>query len=171
MDLLKTMRKKTGLGQQAMANLLGVTRQLYSMAEIGKRTLPADAALRFAALVPIFLHDVPLPALPDKVPDSHRSETQRLLSLAEQELFLAENDLKACMESLSEQQHLAYCLGQLENLPGLTLTRRGRQLVSQLVQDQQANPLSKLLGEWRLCHTRVELCKMAVAAYTKLLNT
>lgn len=170
MDILKTMRKKIGIGQQAMANLLGVTRQLYSMAEIGKRMLPADAAIRFAALVPIFLKDVPLPALPDKVPDSHRSEAQKLLNLAEQELFLAENDLKTCIQKISEHLHLAYCLGQLENIPDLTLTRRGQQLISQLTEDQQATPLTQLLGEWRLCHTRVEICKMKVAAYTLLLR-
>ena len=171
MDILKTMRKKIGIGQQAMANLLGVTRQLYSMAETGKRTLPADAALRFAAIVPVFMHNIPQPALPEKVPESLRRETERLLIKAEQELFMAEQALKTCMEAISEHQHLAYCLEQLENLPGLTLTRRGQQLLTNLAQDQKAKPLSHLLGQWNLCHTRVELCKNAVAAYTNLLNT
>jgi hypothetical protein len=45
MDLLKTMRKKTGLGQQAMAKQFGVINQLYFITGKGKRILSPSGRL------------------------------------------------------------------------------------------------------------------------------
>ena len=170
MDILKTMRNKIGLSQQDMANLLGVTRQLYSMVETGKRTLPSDAALRFAALIPVLTQELPPPTLPNQVPDSLRNETEQLLNKAKQDLYIAENTLKSCTEALQRHQHLQYFLEQIGHLTELQLTNRGQQLVNQLAQDQPQTPLNRLLGQWLLCKTQVDWCQQAVTAYSVLLR-
>lgn len=170
MDILKTMRNKIGLSQQDMANLLGVTRPLYSLVETGKRTLPSDAALRFAALIPVLSQELPPPTLPNQVPDSLRNETEQLLNKAKQDLYIAENPLKSCTEALQRHQHLQYFLEQIGHLTELQLTNRGQQLVNQLAQDQPHKQVDLLLGQLLLSQAQVEYCQRQVAAYSNMLQ-
>lgn len=72
MELLKTIRNKPGINQQDMANLLGITRDHYAR-------LAAAAAERFAALLPLLLHDLPLPPLPQQLPEQLAEQAQQLL--------------------------------------------------------------------------------------------
>ncbi len=164
------MRNKIGFSQQDMANLLGVTRQQYSMVETGKRTLPADAALRFAAILPLLMADLPQPTLPTQVPNVLRSEIEQQLNRAKQDLFIAENALKACLEEVKQHQHLLYFLEQINSLADFNLTSRGQQLISQLSQIQQEARLEYLLGRWLQSQTQFELCQKAVAAYSLMLH-
>ncbi len=69
MDILKSIRDKFGMSQQDMATLLGMTREHYSMVELGKRTLPAEPVQRFAALIPLYNQPFPLPDWPGQIPD------------------------------------------------------------------------------------------------------
>jgi len=60
MELLKTIRNKIGLNQQDMATLIGITRDHYAMVESGRRIMPAAAAEKFAALLPLLQYEVPM---------------------------------------------------------------------------------------------------------------
>jgi transcriptional regulator with XRE-family HTH domain len=51
MNGLKKTRKELGLSQQAMADLLGITRQQLSLFEISKRSMPLDAFMKWNRLV------------------------------------------------------------------------------------------------------------------------
>lgn len=170
MSILKTMRNKIGLSQQDMANLLGVTRQQYSMVETGKRTLPAEAALRFAAILPVLMADLPQQTLPTYMPDVLRSEIEQQLNRAKQDLFIAEKALKACIEEVQQHQHLHYFLGEISKLTELQLTSRGQQLVNQLIQEQQHTRSEYLLGRLRISQAQVDLCQRAVVAYSEMLH-
>ncbi len=170
MDILKTMRNKIGLSQQDMANLLGVTRQLYSMVETCKRTLPAEAALRFAALLPILMQELPPPTIPNQVPDRLRLETEQLLKKAQQDLFKAEKAAKTCFEEVKQHQHLLYFLEQINGLTELEFTSRGQQFISHLTQYQQQAHLEQLITRWLHSETQLELCKNAVAVYADRLR-
>jgi transcriptional regulator with XRE-family HTH domain len=49
MEILKSIRDKFAMSQQDMVTLLGMTREHYSMVEIGRRMLPAIPAKCFTA--------------------------------------------------------------------------------------------------------------------------
>jgi transcriptional regulator with XRE-family HTH domain len=171
MEILKTIRKKLGLSQQEMATLLHMTRDYYAMVETGRRTLPAETAQVFAALLPTFLQNQPLPTMPEKIPESHQQEAAALLHKAQLEWHKAEQDLKNCITEIGQQENLAFLLSEISNVDGLTLTNRVQNLLDSLAVTNQAPYKTNLLGKWLLLHTKRNLCAQAVEAYSHILES
>jgi transcriptional regulator with XRE-family HTH domain len=170
MEILKTIRDQYGMSQQDMANLLGMTRDHYAMVETNRRILPPEPAKRFAALLPIFLENQPLPEMPEKVPESLQVETQRMLYKAQQDLYHAEQELNDCTHKIIQQVNRIWLTSQMNNLKDVNLTPRGEKLITTLAGSSVPDALTTLKGKWLLCKTRWQICKMAVDNYTRLLG-
>ena len=171
MEILKSIRHKFGLNQQDMATLLGMTREHYSMVEIGRRMLPAASAQVFAALLPLFLQNQPLPAMPEKIAESQAAEVSKLYNKAKMDLYRAEKDLQNCQTAISQQQHLTHLLTELPKSNELTLSNRAGNLLETLADLNQAPAKNNLLGIWTLLNTQRQLCAQAVEAYRSLLDS
>jgi transcriptional regulator with XRE-family HTH domain len=171
MEILKSIRHKFGLNQQDMATLLGMTREHYSMVEIGRRMLPAASAQVFAALLPLFLQNQPLPAMPEKIAESQAAEVSKLYNKAKMDLYRAEKDLQNCQTAISQQQHLTHLLTELPKLNGLTLGNRASNLLEVLAGLSNAPASKNLMSKWTLLNTQRQLCAQAVEAYRILLES
>jgi transcriptional regulator with XRE-family HTH domain len=170
MEILKSIRDKFGLSQQDMATLLGLTREHYSMVEIGRRMLPAEPVQLFAAMLPLFLENKPLPPMPEKIPESQASEASKLYNKAKMDLYKAEKDLQNCQTAISQQRHLTHLLTELPKLNGLNLSNSAVKLLEILAGLNQPSAKTNLLGKWALLNTQYQLCAQAVEAYHQLLE-
>jgi transcriptional regulator with XRE-family HTH domain len=171
MDILKSIREKFGLSQQDMATLLGLTREHYSMVEIGRRMLPAEPAQLFAAMLPLFLEIQPLPPIPDKIAESQAAEVSILYNKAKMDLYKAEKNLQNCQTAISQQLHLTQLLTELPKLNGLTLGNRASNLLEVLAGLSNAPASKNLMSKWTLLNTQRQLCAQAVEAYRILLES
>lgn len=112
MHSLKQIREILGISQQELADYLGVTRTLYSMAETRKRSLPAFALLKISALVIALNNDIPTRRLQkqtDKDIKTMRSFIQtctREAVLAKRQLQQLETDYRNCLHTLMAVDHL-----------------------------------------------------------------
>jgi len=171
MEILKTIRDKFGLSQQDMATLLGLTREHYSMVEIGRRMLPAEPVQLFATMLPLFLEIQPLPPVPEKIPESHAAEASKLYNKAKMDLYKAEKDLQDCQTAISQQRHLTHLLTELPKLNGLNLSNSAVKLLEILAGLNQPSAKTNLLGKWALLNVQRQLCAQAAEAYRQLLET
>ena len=169
MEILKSIRDKFGLSQQDMATLLGMTREHYSMVEIGRRFLPGEPAHRFAALMPLYQQNFPLPEWPGQIPDTHMQACNYKLQDAKIALHKATEALNACETQLLQQQSLAPLISMLTNNPKFPSSPRFQRLLETLaykkeMMEEKADP-----GQWMLLTTQKKLCEDAVQAYQALL--
>jgi transcriptional regulator with XRE-family HTH domain len=169
MEILKSIRDKFGLSQQDMATLLGMTREHYSMVEIGRRMLPAEPVQRFAALMPLYQQNFPLPDWPGQIPDTHLQACNIKLQDAKIALHKAEAALKACETQLLQQQALTPFINMLTNNPKFPSSPRFLRLLETLAYKKEMMEEKAGLGQWMLLTTQKKLCEDAVKAYQQLL--
>jgi len=171
MEILKTIREKFGLSQQDMATLLGLTREHYSMVEIGRRMLPVEPAQVFAAMLPLFLENKPMAPVPEKIAESHAAEASKLYNKAKMDLYKAEKDLQNCQTAISQQQHLTHLLTELPKINGLNLGNRAIKLL-EILGGLNKEPANKnLMSKWTLLNTKRHLSAQTVEAYRSLLES
>jgi transcriptional regulator with XRE-family HTH domain len=171
MDSLKSIREKFGLSQQDMATLLGLTREHYSMIEIGRRMLPAEPAQLFAAMLPLFLENQPMPPMPEKIAESQAAEVSTLYNKAQMDLYKAEKDLQDCQTAISQQLHLTHLLTEIPKLNGLNLGIRASNLLEVLAGLSMEPANKNLMSKWTLLNTQRQLCAQAAEAYRSLLES
>jgi transcriptional regulator with XRE-family HTH domain len=169
MEILKSIREKFGMSQQEMATLLGMTREHYSMVEIGRRFLPAEPAQRFAALIPLYQQNFPLPEWPGQIPDTQLQACNIKLQDAKIALHKAEEALKACETQLLQQQALTPFIHMLTNNAIFPQSPRFDRLRETLAYKKEMMEEKAGPGQWVLLVTQKKLCEDAVQAYQKLL--
>jgi transcriptional regulator with XRE-family HTH domain len=169
MEILKSIRDKFGMSQQDMATLLGMTREHYSMVEIGRRFLPAEPAQRFAALMPLYQQNFPLPEWPGQIPDTHLQACTMKLQDAKIALHKAEAALKACETKLLQQRSLTPFINMITENPIFPPSPRFQRLLETLAYKKEMMEKTADPGQWMLLATQKQLCENAVQAYQNLL--
>jgi transcriptional regulator with XRE-family HTH domain len=169
MNILKSFREKFALSQQELATLLGMTREYYSMVEIGKRMLPAQPAQLLPELLPLMNYPVTLPEWPQEMPPEQLEACREQWLRAKQDLYKASQALQDCETALLQQQALAHLITAIENHPQFSATPTHRRLLETLAYKKDKLQKTVSMGTWVLLTTQKQIAQYAVQAYEKLL--
>jgi transcriptional regulator with XRE-family HTH domain len=111
MKKIHPLRESLGLSQQDMASLLGVTRSLYSLYELGRRSLPHAASMLEAELTlhvnaPKAAAKMASDAEKQTVTQKHLAKLIRHNELKQRRIEKALTALRASRETATRQLHL-----------------------------------------------------------------
>jgi DNA-binding XRE family transcriptional regulator len=127
MDSIQEIREAFGLSQWQLAQWLGITRSILSMAELGHRSLPTIAYEKLNAMLQL-LHEMDEPSTADKMPSKktkHSGKVKRQLAKQASKQHLQAQQQQKKLEKLLQKkmqpQRMLAFVERMRNNPPTTM--------------------------------------------------
>lgn len=107
-------RQSIGISQIEMARLLGISRSLYSMIEMGTRNIPVESLLQMNALMHLIEQNGTVLPIPEPTDDEKKQIDQKLLNDYKYELNQLDKQVDKAIKKREKQARKAHVLQNMD---------------------------------------------------------
>ncbi|HPI12483.1 MAG TPA: helix-turn-helix transcriptional regulator [Catalimonadaceae bacterium] len=107
-------RQSIGISQIEMARLLGISRSLYSMIEMGTRNIPVESLLQMNALMHLIEQNGTVLPIPEPTDDEKKQIDQKLLNDYQYELNQLDKQVDKAKKKREKQARKAQVLQNMD---------------------------------------------------------